>query len=350
MFRKRGGHVMNELGADERGTALFSRRRVLAGIGCVLIAGGATTTLETDAFTRIGASRKTRVSAAADSDAFIGLSVSDTVQFNQQERLVEITNRTDEIISFSVSLDTCAHGTLHVGGNSYDCEIQPGFDVSPGGSELVEITADVKENTTIPFEVSGTSTSLAFEATRETEAVTGNTGGPTADAGGPYRVYEDSSVELDGTGSEGTIQGYSWQITDGPGSLTEASTETPVYHAPSDVQNDTDVTVELEVTDNNGQTDTDTTTVTVEDAGSGNQAPIARFTSNRNGKNVTLDASSSSDPDGSIDRYEWDVQADGSIEYTGQTVKNEKINSGTDVKLIVTDSEGTTDSVTKSIE
>lgn len=79
-----------------------------------------------------------------------------------------------------------------------------------------------------------------------------------------------------------------------------------------------------------------------------NQAPTADFTSTRKGQNAELDASSSSDPDGSISSYEWDVNADGSIDYTGVTIK-EKIPSGTTVKLIVTDNDGATDSVTKTI-
>jgi hypothetical protein len=81
-----------------------------------------------------------------------------------------------------------------------------------------------------------------------------------------------------------------------------------------------------------------------------NQPPTADFTFNRKGnsQNIDLDASPSSDPDGSIVSYEWDVGADGSIEYTGQTI-SQKISSGTDVKLIVTDDQNATGSVTKTV-
>lgn len=79
-----------------------------------------------------------------------------------------------------------------------------------------------------------------------------------------------------------------------------------------------------------------------------NQPPTADFTSTRKGKNAELDASTSSDPDGSISSYEWDVNANGVIDYTGVTIK-EKIPSGTTVKLIVTDNDGATGSVTKNI-
>ncbi len=100
-----------------------------------------------------------------------------------------------------------------------------------------------------------------------TEAVAPNEA-PTADAGGPYTVDEGSTVALDGTGSsdpDGTIESYSWEITDGPGSLEDAGTAEPTYAAPDDVDEDTEVTVELTVTDDAGATDTATATVTVGD-------------------------------------------------------------------------------------
>ncbi|MFB6167016.1 MAG: PKD domain-containing protein [Candidatus Nanohaloarchaea archaeon] len=88
---------------------------------------------------------------------------------------------------------------------------------------------------------------------------------PSADADGSYTVDENHTVELDGTGSsdpDGDSLSYSWTITSGPGSLSDASTSTPVYDAPHNVESDTDITVELTVSDGS-LTDSDTSTVTV---------------------------------------------------------------------------------------
>lgn len=93
------------------------------------------------------------------------------------------------------------------------------------------------------------------------------TGGPTADAGGPYTVDEGDSVVLDGSGStkkRGTIKQYDWQIVSGNGSLSSPSGSQVTYYAPSNAQADYDVTVELTVTDQKGNTDTDTATITVQ--------------------------------------------------------------------------------------
>jgi hypothetical protein len=84
-----------------------------------------------------------------------------------------------------------------------------------------------------------------------------------------------------------------------------------------------------------------------------NDPPVADFTADRKGKgnskNVDLDAASSSDSDGSIEKYEWDIGADGSVEHNGETVTNAKVPKGTDVKLTVTDDDGATDIIIKAV-
>lgn len=178
-------------------------------------------------------------------------------------------------------------------------------------------------------------------------------GGPTADAGGRYEVYEGNSVQLDGTGSTvtGTADSYEWQILSGPGSLSGASTVEPTYNAPADVSSDTTVTVELTVT-NWDQSDSDQTAITVRDAGSGNQDPLARFSADRSGNsdNVQLDATGSSDPEGASLTYDWDINGDGRYELRNASpTQKQKIPSGTDVTLRVTDDAGNTDTVTKTV-
>lgn len=81
----------------------------------------------------------------------------------------------------------------------------------------------------------------------------------------------------------------------------------------------------------------------------GNDPPVADFTMSRRGgsTNLDVDGSLSNDPDGSIVSYDWDVGADGTIDDTGQTATL-SAPSGTEVKLIVTDDSGATNSTTKT--
>ncbi|MFC6874630.1 PKD domain-containing protein [Halobellus marinus] len=97
-------------------------------------------------------------------------------------------------------------------------------------------------------------------------------------------------------------------------------------------------------------TDTPTTTGTATSTPPSNQPPTAAFTSSRKGNssNVDLDASSSSDPDGSINSYEWDIGANGTVDQTGQTI-SAKVSPGTEVTLTVTDNDGASASVTKTV-
>ncbi|MFC3959465.1 right-handed parallel beta-helix repeat-containing protein [Halovivax cerinus] len=92
------------------------------------------------------------------------------------------------------------------------------------------------------------------------------------------------------------------------------------------------------------------------DDGSSGQAPTAAFdyapSSPVAGDTVTFDASGSADPDGSITTYEWDVDGDGSYEKSGAspTVDHSYPSDGTyDVTLRVTDDDGNTDTVSKTV-
>lgn len=98
-----------------------------------------------------------------------------------------------------------------------------------------------------------------------------------------------------------------------------------------------------------GNCDDGSTTTTTEDDGS-NEPPTADFTYVRQNPNfVDLDGSQSSDSDGSIVSYEWDVGNDGTIDHTGETVTKVRASSGTEIRLIVTDNDGATDSVTETV-
>ena len=133
---------------------------------------------------------------------------------------------------------------------------------------------------------------------------------PIADAGSNQTVNDaddsgDETVTLNGTGSsdpDGTIESYVW-TKDGTQIATGVS---PSVSLPVGVH---DIT--LTVTDNNGATASDNVTVTV--TGYVNQAPVANAgadqvltDSDDNGSElVTLDASASSDTDGTIVSYVW---------------------------------------------
>lgn len=269
-------------------------RRAALGL---MAGGGLLAATETLGFSNVTAGRGVSVSTADDPNALIGLTISDPVQKNNQEPLLDIQNNTSETIDVTVSLDDCTQGTLYDSDGS-GCSV--GLSIAPSTIKTVDILADVAE--IIPFTISASSSELSFEATRETTAETGNTGGPTAEAGGPYSVNEGSAVELDGTGSSGSNPSYSWTITEGGGSLDDAATATPVYNAPS-VQSDSTATVELTVTDSQGS-DTDTASITVSDVGSPPSVDsLTVTTTGSQNRQFTIDATVS-DGDGNLGRVE----------------------------------------------
>lgn len=86
-----------------------------------------------------------------------------------------------------------------------------------------------------------------------------------------------------------------------------------------------------------------------------NEAPVAAFTFSPPavvaGETVTFDAGDSYDPDGTIERYEWDFTGDGRFDASGVTAAWAFDEPGAyDVTLLVVDNMGTAARVTRSIQ
>ncbi len=161
----------------------------------------------------------------------------------------------------------------------------------------------------------------------------------------PATVLTGVPVNFSASGSsdpDGSIVKYEWDL-DGNGTY-ETSTGTTPSSSRSFTSNG-QYTIGLRVTDNLTGTDTTTRTVKV-----GPQPPTASFTANPNpavvGGSIHFDASGSSDPDGSIVKYQWDLDGNGSFETdTGATAAADRVYGAAgsfEVGLRVTDNGGST--------
>lgn len=142
---------------------------------------------------------------------------------------------------------------------------------------------------------------------------------------------------------DGIIKKFEWDF-DENSSFEVDSGATPIvthsFPSPKNI-----VTVKLRVTDNRGATGETTHTLGVVGAPQ-NEVPTASFTATPgvvlSGELVSFDGSGSSDPDGSIANYKWDLDGDGSFETdTGETAVTSRayLAAGTvTVRLRVTDS------------
>ena len=163
----------------------------------------------------------------------------------------------------------------------------------------------------------------------------------------PNPVGFNTTVTFNASASkdpDGTIAKYEWDL-DGNGTYETNSDDERDDDAQIHLRRDRS-TVRLRVTDNRGATDVTVRTLNV----IGNQFPTASFTATPNpaiqGLPVTFNASASSDPDGTITKYEWDLDGNGTYETNTGTNRDHLAtyaNPGTvQVGLRVTDNGGKT--------
>jgi YD repeat-containing protein len=139
------------------------------------------------------------------------------------------------------------------------------------------------------------------------------------------------------TDSDGTVTAYEWDTGSGyqPGGRTLTTTYTTTGSK----------TVRLRVTDDLGATATTSYTFTLT-----NLAPTARITLPSPayaGAPLTFDGSTSSDPDGTIARYDWDLDGNGTYETAGSSPTFSYATTGQKrIRLKVTDGLGATATTT----
>ncbi|CAN5247103.1 PKD domain-containing protein [soil metagenome] len=155
-------------------------------------------------------------------------------------------------------------------------------------------------------------------------------------------TVDDLTANVDAgtsTDPDGTVDSYAWDFGDSTPTVT-TQTASHTYAAPGSYD------VKLTVKDNDNATSEVTTkTVTVV---APNVKPTAAFTSTVADAKVSLDASTSTDTDGTISSYAWEF-GDGT-NGTGVSPEHTYTTSGTySVKLTVTDNRNGTDSLTKSV-
>ena len=144
----------------------------------------------------------------------------------------------------------------------------------------------------------------------DTSRVTVDDAAPQAKITPPAARTLNAPLGFDASGSsdsDGTIAKYEWDS--GSGWQAGAATFSPTFAFPGSY------TVRLRVTDDSGKTATTSYTFTLS-----NQAPTARIglpARPVTGTPVTFDGTGSADPDGTVTKYQWDLNGNGTYESSG---------------------------------
>ena len=157
-------------------------------------------------------------------------------------------------------------------------------------------------------------------------------GAPNSDPSAAFEhTAQGLNVQFDASGSadtDGSITEYAWDFGDG---TTQAASTEGITHLYTEAG---EYTVTLVVTDDRGGSATTSRQVTVEELP---QPPVAVIASEQSGLSVSLNGGESTDPDGSITGWLWDL-GDGSEPQTSETVNHTYAEDGSyTVTLTVTD-------------
>jgi YD repeat-containing protein len=309
--------------------------------------------------TNTGATATTTKTYATASTPTIGLRVTDDLgATTTTTRVLTVQNRlpaasftlapnpvvSGNSVSFNASGSTDPDGTIVK--YEWDLDGNGTYETNTGATATTTKTFPTAGGITIGLRVTDNSGGTATT----TRALTVSNRAPTASfTATPNPVPTGTAVTFNGTGStdpDGTVAKYEWDL-DGNGTYETntgaTATTTKTYAAAGNV------TVGLRVTDNLGLTATTTKVVTVQ-----NRAPVASFTATPNPVTVntaaSFNASASTDPDGTVAKYEWDLDGNGTYETntgaTATTTKTFTTSGDRTIGLRVTDNAGATGTTT----
>jgi PKD repeat protein len=259
------------------------------------------------------------------------------------------TPYTGQVVTFNASGSTDSDGTIILYEWDFNAD---GVSDATGTST----TRSFASPGVYPVTLTVTDNDLAVDVTtRGVPVSVGGTSGdnqaPIADftfaplTGDTIRINQVVTFRADGSSdADGTIVAYEWDFDrDGHFDATGKVITNVFLTGGAQI-------VQLRVTDDDGTYGYKTRVVSVEFV-----RPRAEFsyspTEPEVGDVVSLDGSASTDPDGTIQFYEWDFDNDARTDATGKTVNHVFPRGGSmPVTLVVTDDDGVKDSVTRSVQ
>lgn len=161
----------------------------------------------------------------------------------------------------------------------------------------------------------------------------------SADMGEEITFSAEASSDEDGT-----IESYQWDLTGDQEFNQTGDVQTKTYSS------DGTYNIHLRIVDSDGAQGSAQDAITIEP---GDQPPKPSFTISPSNpapnETITLDGSESVD-DGSITKYEWDLDGDESYEENGQSIETSFSSTGEiPIKLRVTDDAGNTDTIVEDV-
>ena len=247
----------------------------------------------------------------------------------------------DQDVTFDASGSSDPDGSIV----AYDWKIERSSGTDYFDGQTVTVAFDTGGD----YDVTLTVTDNGEQSTTKTQTVTVQNGAPEANfEWSPDPPNPDEDVTFDASAAwdpDGEVTEYDWEIERSSGTdYFNGETTTVAFDTGGSYD------VSLTVTDNGEKSTTNTKTITVD-----NPAPDPSFSwspsAPNRGQDVTFDASGSSDQDGSIVAYDWEIERSSGTDYLeGKTTTVAFEEVGTyDVSLTVTDNGETSTTTTEAV-
>lgn len=150
-------------------------------VTALVVVGAVLSGIPAASFTSADLTRGSSATVVDDPTGVLSLDVAASVQKNNRERLVDVTNNLGKTVSVTVTLQDGSQGDLYIGSGDTTGSDSVTFNLADGATQTIEVQTTGNPNTDMYFDVTATATAIDITMNNRFTTIQGGGGPP----GGP---------------------------------------------------------------------------------------------------------------------------------------------------------------------